>query len=153
MPHRRPPVDVHEAFRDVVHDYGVPEMARKIGMPPGTLYNKANLNESSAHKPTLGEAVLVQVIANDCRIAEAMSHTLGGVHLKLPSLNGVSDVALLEMLAEIQVQSGLFHAEIKKALHDKKFNRSEHRLIKKAALRYITAVLEAERRIEGMVDE
>lgn len=154
MSHRskRPPLDVYEAFRAVVHDYGVPEMAAKIGMPVGTLYNKANVNESSPHKPNLGEGVLVQVVSGDTRLIETEAHILGGVFLKLPKLDNVSDAALLEMLCEIRVQDGLFHDELKKALEDKKFSTDEHGRISRQALRYVTAVLEAVKRIEGMVD-
>ncbi|TCS35817.1 phage regulatory protein CII [Paucimonas lemoignei] len=148
-----PPKDVHEAFRAVVYDYGVPEMAAVLGMPVGTLYNKCNLNETTIHKPNLGESVLVSVVSGDHRIAEALSQTLGGLHLRLPKLEGVSDAALLEMVAEIHIRAGHFHFEIKEALKDGKFSREEHAEIKKKALQFITAVLETVKRIEGMVDE
>lgn len=150
---QRPHTDVHEAFRDTVHDYGVPNMAAKIGVPVGTLYNKANLNESTAHKPTLGESVLVQVVSGDTRIVEAMAQTLGGLFVKLPKLEGVSDSALLEMVAEIHIHSGMFHHEVKEALRDGKFTKEEHELISRKAMGFIRAVLEAVKRIEGMVDE
>ena len=58
MQTKKPLRDVHEAFRAVVHDFDVSKMAAALGMPTGSLYNKANLNESSAHKPTLADAVL-----------------------------------------------------------------------------------------------
>ncbi|NDP60085.1 MAG: hypothetical protein GZ090_12105 [Oxalobacteraceae bacterium] len=148
----RCPIDVHEAFRAVVHDYDVAQMAAKLGMPAGTLYNKANLNESSAHKPSLGDAVLVQVIASDTRIVEAMAHTLGGVFVKLPTVQTISDVALLEMVAEISIQNGQFHGDLKAALQDGKFSRDEHQAIHQRALDFITSILETVSRIEGMVD-
>jgi hypothetical protein len=148
----RPPADVLEAFRATVQDYEVAKMAAKIGVPVGTLYNKINLNETSSHKPTLGESILVQVVSGDTRIVEAMAHTLGGVFVKLPSLEGVSDAALLEMVAEIHIQSGFFHHEVKKALADNKFTKEEHRDIHRQSLQFITAVLEAVKRIEGMID-
>jgi hypothetical protein len=150
----RPAVaDVHEAFRSTVHDFGVPDMAAKIGVPVGTLYNKANNNESSQHKPTLTDAILVQVVSGDTRVVEAMCHTLGGLFVKVPMLDRVSDAALLEMVAEIHIQSGFFHHEVKKALADNKFTREEHRDIARQAMQFITSVLEAVKRIEGMIDE
>jgi hypothetical protein len=149
----KPPSDALKAFKDVVESFGVPDMAAKIGMPTGTLYNKVNQNESSHHKPTLADAVLVQVVAGDTRIVEAMAHTLGGVFLKLPTLEAVSDAALLEMVADIHIQSGHFHWEIKEALRDGKFTRQEHADIHQKALIFITAVLQAVSRIEGMVDD
>jgi hypothetical protein len=149
----RPPLDVHEAFRSVVYGYGVEEMASKIGMPTGTLYNKANLNESTSHKPSLADALLVQTISGDTRIVEVMAHVLGGAFVKVPEINVVSDVALLEMVTEIHVQSGRFHEEIKKALEDGKFTRQEHADIYQQALFFITSVLASVKRIEGMVDD
>ncbi|AMP13694.1 phage regulatory CII family protein [Collimonas pratensis] len=128
-------------------------MAAKIGMPAGTLYNKSNLNDSSLHKPSLAEAVLVQVISSDTRIVEAMAHVLGGLFVRIPTIDAVSDAALLEMITEIHVQSGRYHAEIKEALADGKFSRDEHVRIYKQALKFIRAVLESVQRIEGMVDE
>lgn len=144
--------DVHEAFRAVVHDYDVTKMAAKLGQPAGTVYNKANLNESSAHKPTLADAVLVQVIAGDTRLVQAMAYTLGGVFVKLPKLAIISDVALLEMVAEISIQNGRFHGELKEAIADGKFSADEHQAIKERALTYIASILEAVGRIEGLVD-
>lgn len=146
------PTDVHEAFRAVVHEFDVAKMAAKLGMPTGTLYNKANLNESSAHKPTLADAILVQVIAGDTRIVEAMAHTLGGVFVKLPTVQTISDVALLEMVADISIMNGRFHGELKAALEDGKFSKDEHQAIHQRALTYITAIIATVSRIEGMVD-
>jgi hypothetical protein len=114
--------------------------------------NKANLNESSAHKPTLADAVLVQVIAGDTRLVQAMAYTLGGVFVKLPTVSIISDVALLEMVAEISIQNGRFHGELKEAIGDGKFSGDEHQAIKERALTYIAAILEAVGRIEGLVD-
>lgn len=144
--------DVHEAFRAIVHDYDVARMAAKIGMSAGTLYNKSNLNESSPHKPTLGEALLVQLIAQDTRIVQAMAHLLGGVFVKLPTVDTVSDQALLDMVAEISIMNGRFHGELKEALADGKFTRDEHRNIHQQALGFIRSILETVGRIEGMID-
>jgi len=152
-PHKKHPADVQEAFRVVVFDYGVPEMAAKTGMPPGTLYNKANPNESSKHQPSLRDAVLVQAIAQDTRIVEAMAHTLGGLFVRLPRIEAVSDAALLEVINEIYIQSGLFHTEIKDALEDGKISKSEHDRIAVQGMKFIRSVLESVSRIEGMVDD
>jgi len=138
-----PPADVQEAFRATVYDYGVPEMAAKIGIPAGTLYNKSNLNESSTHKPSLSDALLVQVVSGDTRVVEAMAFSLGGTFLKLPVIDGVSDTALMEMLCRVQIESGQFHKELQEALGDKKFSREEFASIRREALQYVTAILEA----------
>jgi predicted ATP-dependent Lon-type protease len=147
------PTDVHEAFRAVVHDYDVAKMAAKMGMSVGTLYNKSNLNESSPHKVSLGEAVLVQVISEDHRIVEAMAHTLGGVYVKLPNIRVASDAALLDMVSEISIKNGNFHQELKDALEDGKFTAAEHEAIRQRALQCITSFLATVSRIGGMVDD
>lgn len=144
--------DVHEAFRAIVHGFDVAKMAAALGTPAGTLYNKANLNESSAHKPTLADAVLVQIVAGDTRLVEAMAYTLGGVFVKLPTVDSISDVALLEMVADISIANGGFHGELKEALSDGKFSAAEHRAIHERALVFISTILEAVNRIKGMVD-
>lgn len=148
-----PPADVQEAFRATVYDHGVPEMAAKIGTPTGTLYNKCNLNETNQHKPSLSDAVLVQVVSGDTRIVEAMAFTLGGTFLKLPTVSGVSDAALMEMLCQIRIEDGHFHLELQKALRDRKFSSAEFAKIKSEAMQYVTAILEATHRIEGLIDE
>ncbi len=145
--------DVHEAFRAVVYDFGVPEMAVLIGVPAGTLYNKCNINEQSAHKPTLGEAVVVQVVAKDYRVAEAMAQVLDCILVRLPTSDEISDTALLEMVAEIHIRSGKFHEEIKIALADGKFSKQEHEDILKRAWKFVQAVMEAVKRIERLVDD
>ncbi|WP_426056884.1 phage regulatory CII family protein [Janthinobacterium sp. PSPC2-1] len=153
MQTKKPLRDVHEAFRAVVHDFDVSKMAAALGMPTGSLYNKANLNESSAHKPTLADAVLVQIIAKDTRLVEAMAYTLGGVFVPLPPVELISDAALLEMVANISIANGVFHGELKEALEDGKFSKTEHLKIHQRGLEYISTILEAVGRIQGMVDD
>gem|GEM_PF-6513523 len=72
--------------------------------------------------------------------------------VKLPTLAVISDIALLEMVADISIMNGRFHGELKAALEDGKFTRDEHVAIHQRALHYITAIIATVNRIEGMLD-
>ena len=149
----KPLFDVQEAFRAIVLEHGVPKLANLMGMPVGSLYNKANSNETNKQKPTLADALLVQVLTKDHRIVEAMAATLGGVFIRLPIDETVSDEALLDVMLELGAKSGEFHQEIKDALEDGRIKPDEHQRIAKRGWSYIRAVRECVSRIEGMVDD
>jgi hypothetical protein len=86
-------------------------------------------------------------------LVEAMAYTLGGVFVPLPPVELISDAALLEMVANISMANGVFHGELKEALEDGKFSKAEHLKIHQRGLEYISTILEAVGRIQGMVDD
>ena len=45
------PVNPYEAFRLVAYGYGVKELAERLGMSPGVLYNKADASVESQAQP------------------------------------------------------------------------------------------------------
>lgn len=151
------PDDVFEAFYRVVHDYapGVPKLAAKMGMPAGTLYNKANHNdnENNHNKPTLADAVLVSVLAGDHRVLYSFAHTLGEVCFPVPNLSQVSDTALLELITKIGAEGGDFYQAVNAALADGDFSPREFRRIEHEALEFIGAIVESVARMKGLVDE
>lgn len=148
----KPPGDVQDAFYRVVHDFGVQALANKMGVSAGVLYNKANANDTSHHKPTLGEAVLVTNLTADKRIAQAMAVACGGVFLDLPDLCKFSDVELLELFSNIAVEGGEFHAAFIHSLSDNRIYPQEFLAIKTEAMQWIAAIGEALARIEGVVE-
>lgn len=148
----KPPGDVQDAFYRVVHDRDVPTLANKMGISPGTLYNKANCNDTSHHKPTLGEAVLLTNITGDKRIAQAFAVACGGVFLDLPDLSLISDVALLEAISSIAVEGGEFHAAFLASLANNSISRAEFYAIQTEAFQWIASIGEALARIEGIVE-
>lgn len=155
------PADVQDAFYRVTHDYaggeakggGVPALARKMGMPVGTLYNKANVNETSHHKPTLADAVLAQVISGDHRILHAMANTLGEVCFPLPDLSQASDEALLELMNNIGAEGGDLYRAVNEGLSDRRYTRREHDKVRAEAYQFIAAICEVVARLEGLIDE
>ena len=151
----RPITDVFQAFHRVVHDYpkGVEKLASQVAIAPGTLYNKANLNESSHHKPTLGDAVLVSLATHDHRILHAFAATLGEVCFPLPDFSKVSDAALLELINTVGAEGGDFHRSINQGMADRLYRRAEHARVKAAAHEFIAAICEAVARLEGLIDD
>jgi hypothetical protein len=151
----RPTTDVFDAFRRVVHDYphGVEKLASRMAMSPGVLYNKANNNESTHHKPTLGDAVLASLATGDHRILHAFASTVGEVCIPLPDFSKVSDSALLELITRIGAEGGDFHHAINQGMADRRYRRSEHDAVKAEAYEFISAICEAVARLEGLIDD
>lgn len=151
----RPITDVFQAFNRVVHDFpdGVEKLASRMAVSPGTLYNKANLNESSHHKPTLGDAVLATLATGDHRILHAFAATVGEVCFPLPDFSRVSDSALLELINAIGAEGGDFYRAVNDGMGDRRYTRADHDKVKTEAYEFIAAICEAVGRLEGLVDE
>lgn len=145
------PKDAHEAFRQVCYQFGVEKLAGMMGVPAGTLYNKCNINETSHHKPTLADCILVSHLTGDKRVAHAFAHSVGGVFYQLPDLSRLSTDALLINLAHIQIRNGSFHHEIHDALSsDDLIDRKEFARIEREAHGYLAAILEGLARMKEM---
>ena len=145
------PKDVQDAFYRVVHDRDVARLAGQMGMSPGVLYNKANPNESSHHKPTLADCIILTNLTGDKRIAQAFCHSVGGAFCALPDLSNLSTDALLLHLTRIQMQSGDFHRSIHDALkEDNEISGREFRTIEAEAQGYIGVILESLARMREM---
>jgi hypothetical protein len=157
----RIPSDVFEAFYFVVHDYdggevaggGVPALARVMGMPPGTLYNKANINanENNHNKPTLKDAMLATVLTKDPRIVQAFARVAGGVFYQLPDLSHISTDALLVHLTKIGAEAGDFYTCLDESLRrDSEITPEEFIALEKEAHQWVSAILEALVRLREM---
>lgn len=147
------PMDIHEAFYRVVHDYpaGVPTLASKMGIPPGTLYNKAAPGNEGHHKPTLADGVVATLLTGDKRIVQAFCRTVGGVYYDQPDLSNLATDTLLEHLTRIQIRNGTFHHEIHDALsNDDQIDRAEFLRIEREAHEYVAVILESLARMREM---
>lgn len=145
------PKDVHEAFRQVVYDFGVEKLAGMMGIPTGTLYNKCNVNETSHHKPTLADCVLVTLLTTDKRVVRSFSATVGGVYYDQPDLSDLDTDTLLQHLTRIQIRNGSFHHEIHEAIsNDDKIDCAEFRRIEREAHEYLAMILESLARMREM---
>lgn len=147
------PLDIHEAFYRVVHDYpeGVPTLAAKMGMPVKVLYNKADPDNDSYNKPTLADGVVATLATGDKRILHAFANTCGEACFTLPDLSSLTTDALMIELAQVQITNGSFHHEIHDALNeDNEIDRAEYARIKASGYRYLAAILEALARMGEM---
>ncbi|SEO64949.1 phage regulatory CII family protein [Nitrosovibrio sp. Nv6] len=147
------PKNVQDAFYRVVHDYpeGVEALANLMGIPPGTLYNKANANETSHHKPTLADAVLVTAISNDKRILHAFAATVGEVCYSLPDLSNLSTTALISHITRTEAEGGDCYRAIHQALEkDGLINGADYKVIERETYEWVSAILEGLARMKEM---
>ncbi len=77
-------LDIADAAYHTAHGFpgGVPALAQRMGMSQNTLAHKVSLHNETHHL-TLREAVTMQEVSQDKRIAQAMCAALGGVFLDL----------------------------------------------------------------------
>jgi hypothetical protein len=144
-------IDVQEAFRAVVRDFGVEKLAALLGMPAGTLHNKINLNETSHHKALLSEAVLVTILSKDTRILEAFARMVGHVTYSLPSLHDLTTDSLLSHMVKMHAEQGDFHQRLQDSLKsDNGISAKEYKAIAKEAHEWIASILEILHRLGEM---
>jgi len=144
--------DVYEAFRAAVYTYGVPELAKAMGLRPGTLYNKADAGDESHNQPTLRDAVLVTSITGDMRIVEALAESFGRSTFDVLSFTEASDQALLELVTKLGQESGEFHAALHEGLAARQFDMRQLRVIRAEAMDIVSALMTLVARVEGYVD-
>ncbi len=145
------PRDVQDAFYRVVHDFGVEKLAGMMGMSPGVLYNKANSNDSSHHKPSLADCIVVTHLTGDKRIVQAFAHSAGGVFHQLPDLSHLTTDALMLHILKIEKEGGDFYTALHESLaKDDEISRDEFLRIEREAHEWIAAILEGLSRIKEM---
>lgn len=148
---RRIATNVLEAFHDTVHqhEHGVPDLAAAIGMVPGTLYNKANVNDDR-HPPTLADAILVMGRTGNPAIAQAISHAAGGVYVPLPAVGRLTDSAqLFEIVSRWMSEQGHFFAEFQSAIADGHVSEREHAAVERRARKVVAGCLELVQRLQS----
>jgi hypothetical protein len=159
---REPDIDTLEAIRRAVYEYvdptdssskGVPAVAKKMGLPAGTLYNKLNYqNEDLRHVPSVPDMVRILGITGDLRILAALNHTFGCVCFPVPDLSKVSDAALLELINRVGAEGGDFHRAINQALAGKVCSAKAIAHVHKEGFEYMGAIVETMARMPGIID-
>jgi hypothetical protein len=147
------PTSPQEAFRIVVHEFGVKKLAEILLMKPGTLYNKADADAGSHHQPTLRDIVDVTRATGDCRVLDSLDRLFNRAAYDLTPGMYVSDEALLELLCRVNSDNGAMHRTLKSGLEDGRFTREELSAVRSEAFELITSVLTFLHRLEGMVDD
>ena len=72
------PVSPFDAFRAVATAYGVKDLAERLSMKPGTLWNKVDADVESHHQPTLRDVILQMIITSDNSATDIMIAKVGG---------------------------------------------------------------------------
>lgn len=147
------PASPYEAFRRAVLGDDVENLARLMGLKPGTLYNKADAGDDTHHQPTMRDLILVTQLTGDFGTLDAIEETFGRAAYDVRHLSGHSDEALLELLARLGKEHGEFHAELHKALNGRKFTRESLNQIRAEAFDTVAALMTLVSRLEGLVDD
>jgi len=163
MTHRKPktepgtaahavvPVNPYEAFRLVAYGYGVKELAERMGMSPGVLWNKADASVESHAQPTLRDVIAVTRETGDMRILESLNRLFERGSFDLTP-GPASDAALLELLALVGSEQGAMCTALHKGLADRRFTPEDFQAVRAEAFDLINAVLAFLQRLEGLVD-
>ena len=145
--------NVFEAFRQMVYLADVQKLAARMGLRPGTLYNKADAGDETHNQPSLRDVVLATEITGDMRVLDALNEMFGRAAFDCRDYVQTSDDALLDLLAELGAQNGEFHAALAVALKEKRFSAQALKTIRNEAFDIVGALMTLLQRLEGYVDE
>lgn len=146
------PVSPFEAFRAVATGYGVKDLAERLGMKPGTLWNKVDADVESHHQPTLRDVIAITRETQDMRILESLNRLFDRATIDLRP-GPVSDEAVLELLLRVSSEKGQMSQALRNGYADKRFCREDYLAVRGEAFDLINAVLDFVQRLEGLVDE
>lgn len=153
VPRKNAAPDVFRAFRDLVYVHGVDYLAPRMGLRPGTLYNKADAHEDTHNQPTLRDVLLATQATGDMRVLDALDETFGRAAFDCTAFEGASDEALLELVTRLGAEHGEFHAALGAALRERRFSAEALTKIRGEGLDIVAAVMTLLVRLEGMVDD
>lgn len=150
----RAPASPFEAFRQVVYAYGVPELAKRMGMKnPGVLYNKADATEDTHHQPTLKDVILATAASGDMAVLDSLEEMFGRAAFDVTPHTNMSDDALLELLTKLGKETGQFHDALHRALVQKDFRQGDLTAIRAEAFDMVSALMTLVARLEGLLDD
>lgn len=145
--------DVFEAFRQAVLLSGdVPGLAARMGLRPGTLYNKAEAGDDTHNQPTLRDVVLVSELTGDLRVVEALAATFGLACFDAQARARASDEELLTLVADMGAEHGEFHAALATGLRARSFSPEQLGRIRAEALDVVAALMTLLQRLDDLVD-
>ena len=119
------PVSPFEAFRAVAMCYGVKDLAERLGMKTGTLWNKADADVESHHQPTLRDVIAITRETQDFRILESLNRLFDRATIDLRP-GPVSDEAVLELLLRVSSEKGQMAQALRNGYADARFCREDY---------------------------
>lgn len=151
---RQHAADVFEAFRQAVMLSGnVPALAARMGLRPGTLYNKAEAGDDTHNQPTLRDVVLVTEITGDLRVVQALAETFGLATFDTSGQAQASDEELLTLLASTGAEHGEFCTALAEGLRSRRFTLEQLARIRGEAMDVVAALMTLLHRLEDYVDD
>lgn len=146
------PVSPFEAFRLLCAAYGVKDLAERLGMKPGTLWNKCDADVESHHQPTLRDVIAVTRESGDMRVLESLNRLFDRASYDVTP-GAASDSALLELLCKVGSDNGALHTAVGTALADGRFTQADLLAVRAEAFDLVSSVLSFVQRLEGLVDD
>ena len=146
------PVSPFDAFRAVATAYGVKDLAERLSMKPGTLWNKVDADVESHHQPTLRDVIAITRETQDMRVLESLNRLFDRATIDLRP-GPVSDEAVLELLLRVSSEKGQMAQALRNGYADTRFCREDYQAVRGEAFDLINAVLDFVQRLEGLVDE
>lgn len=146
------PVSPHEAFKRVCYAFGVAELADRLTMKRGTLYNKCDSDVEGYHQPTLRDVIAVTRETGDLRVIHSLNRLFQQASYPAAPPEVCSDAALLELLLRVGQDHGALCSAVHRALEDGKFTSAELEQIRGEGFDLISQVLAFIQRLEGLVD-
>lgn len=142
-----------DAAYETVRSYpgGAAALGARMGVNSMVLSHKVNPNNAS-NRLALDEAVRLMALTGDVRILQSMAAELGYVLSKMPVFDGVSDMAVLEIITLIWARNGEMGAHVNQAFADGRITRREFEQIKADVFNSASAGMELINRLEQLVE-
>lgn len=145
--------NVFEAFRELVYAADPAKLAPRMGLKVGTLYNKADADDTSHHQPTLRDVVLATQATGNTVVVQALAETFGLATFDCARLEDTSDEDLLLLLTRLGSETGDFHRALQEGLQARRFTPEALRVIRGEAFDMVSALMTLVHRLEGYLDE
>jgi hypothetical protein len=147
-------MNMHDAIYRTVHTAagGVEVLAGRMGLRPQILRNKANPNSGANYLSPVELDTLVALTGNH-EIVHAFAQNHGYVCVKVGDDVAASDMAVLEMIAQVWSSNGNVGAAVNDALADGRVEAHEVERVRGLVFGATRALHELVARMEGMAQK
>lgn len=144
--------DTVHGYRDTAtRDRGAVALGPKVGIPPGSLSNKAN-PAMPDHKLGLVESITLQLVTSNYSVLHAYAASLRHCAWQLPEHSDASDVELLDAYTKVHEQAGYRARAIRDALSDGRVTAAEVATVRACFDAEVRAGLELLSRLEALAE-
>lgn len=142
-----------DAFYRTVHDApgGCEALAPRMGLTAAVLRNKANPN-SRANIPSLEDADRAIALTGNYLVLHALCANHGHVAIKVEAEGSASDMAVLELIAQVWSAHGNVGLAVENTLADHRVERHEVKHVRAAIYRTQQAMFSLLARLEDMAE-